>query len=135
MLVTGGPFNPWSVSPDTVFAGHWGKNDNLRVWKMLLDEKTPDLNANAALAPTAHAAVEKLKNQLPPLAPGFPVSANAPTPVTVSDPWDYIPWAVNLVTAAEWMNYPFLSQDAGLLSWNNHLLTSGNPQEPFKFQL
>ena len=120
--------DPWLVDPANFFAGYWNRNANLRVWKSVIDGRQPALDAGWQLLSIAGTAVDELRSDR--LVNGE--TWEPPERDRPDDLWQYAAWTENLVTAAEWQNYPFIRAGRAL-SWNNPV--TGKPTEPFNFDL
>ena len=124
--------DPWTIEPKEVFAGHFNKNANLRVWRKLLAEgPKADQRANWCLMDIAKKAVELLQSGLLPNGPAF--GEAIPPSDTYDDVWDYAAWLDSVVTAAEWDVHPLARNRAWYRDTPKSGLTvTGEEKAPFK---
>ena len=119
----------WEIDANSLFAGHWSVNCNLRVYKRLLDAAQPRRNGGWKLRSIAVKVVEELAAKRLAVGPTFPREGHPPP--ANEDPLKYARWAEVIVTAAEWQTAPFLSRDHS--PTYGRLMPSGNPAAPFRF--
>jgi hypothetical protein len=126
--------NAWVLEPDQLFAGHWGVNCNFLVWKRLLEESPPPAGKAWKLPEIARQAIDQLCRGSLPTGPTFPIAGNRPAVDASADPWDFVPWTLNVVTAAEWQRSPFLDERGARLPEPQFAVTL-SPKLPFAFEL
>ncbi len=124
----------WLLDPAKQFAGHWGVNANFLIWKRMLDKSTPPSGGDWKLAAIARRAVVELGRGVLPIGPTFPLSGDRPAADPSRDPWDFVPWAINVITAAEWRQSPFADAQGVRLPEPQFSVTS-SPESRFHFEL
>jgi hypothetical protein len=127
-----GRLSPWQTEPGRVFAGHWGVNANLRVWRSLLDQAPPSISENLRLAPILQQIQDEIEKNAPRIGPGFPAKENNPD--VMEDGWRYFEWAENLLAAAERQQNAFRDAEQSVLPWSGAIEANEETTRPFRFR-
>ena len=126
------------IHPSKFFQGHWSVNANLRVYQRLLNSATTQLDDQLDLEAIAAQIIAHLDQVA--IAPGFPRNSDLPLQDRRQSRFVLAPWALHLVTAAEWKHYPFYHQNGGKLDYRNRIhlrkrTDRSSDQYPFVFEL
>jgi hypothetical protein len=113
----------WEVDPEILFARKWSINAGWLTWKEFLDQNPPLTSREWRLQRIILKAIQELKTLPNKSIPNCPSSDG------------YAPWVLNVLTAAEWQDSPFLDATDRQLPWASRVMPSGDSSKPFAMHI